>query len=82
MMQAMRKGTPVKAAAVLGLPGTMVTSGEDETLLTPTKPRITRKTRAETGHDTAHNPAKDTRPGTLNSRNGRPSYATGTTKSS
>ncbi|KAI7781120.1 hypothetical protein LA080_015240 [Diaporthe eres] len=82
VMQAMRKGTPVKAAAVLGLPGTMITSGEDETLLTPTKLRTTRKTRAETGHDTAHNPAKDTRLGTLTSRNGMPSYAAGTMKPS
>lgn len=60
MMRAMRKGTPVKAAAVLGLPGTMITSGEDEPLATPTKPRTTRKTRAVTGHDTAHDPAMDT----------------------
>ncbi|KAG6367865.1 hypothetical protein INS49_002061 [Diaporthe citri] len=49
--------TPVKAAAVLGLPGAMITSGEDEPLATPTKPRTTRKTRAETGHDPAHDPA-------------------------
>lgn len=82
MMQAMRKGTPVKAAAVLGLPGTMITSGEDETLATPTKPRTNRKTRAETGHDTAHDPAQDTRLGTLTGWNGRPSYITGTTKPS
>ncbi|KAJ0108018.1 hypothetical protein J7T55_008154 [Diaporthe amygdali] len=38
-MQAMRKGTPVKAAAVLGLPGTMITSSADELPATPTKPR-------------------------------------------
>lgn len=38
-MQAMRKGTPVKAAAVLGFPGTMITSSADELPATPTKPR-------------------------------------------
>lgn len=70
MMQAMRKGTPVKAAAVLGLPGTMVTSGENEPLATPTKSRTTRKNRAEAGHDPAHGPAQDNRLGTLASRNG------------
>lgn len=68
-MQAMRNGTPVKAAAVLGLPGTMITSGEP--FATPTKQRNTRKTRGETGDDTAHDLIRDTRLDTLASRNGR-----------
>lgn len=52
MMQAMRNGTPVKAAAVLGLPGTIITSGETEPLATPTKLRAIRKNRAGVGDDT------------------------------
>lgn len=48
MMQAMRNGTPVKAAAVLGLPGTMITSGECDPLVTPTKPRTIRRNLTKT----------------------------------
>ncbi|KAI3390967.1 hypothetical protein diail_8302, partial [Diaporthe ilicicola] len=60
LMQAMRNGTPVKAAAVLGLPGTMITNREEEPLATPTKRRIIPNASAETGDDVAHTSARKT----------------------
>ncbi|KAL1858784.1 hypothetical protein Daus18300_009918 [Diaporthe australafricana] len=71
LMQAMRKGTPVKAAAVLGLPGTMITASEAEHLVTPTKRRIIRNASAETEDEVAHPPARNTHLGKLASRSGR-----------
>lgn len=62
LMQAMRKGTPIKAAAVLGLPGTMISSGEGELLATPTKPRTMRKTRGQTSDEIVHDPTQDIPP--------------------
>lgn len=81
LMQVMRKGTPVKAAAVLGLPGTMITSGDGEPFATPTKKRTIRKTRGKTGADIAYDLTQDTRLDTLTIRNGRSSSAADAMKS-
>lgn len=80
MMQAMRKGTPVKAAAILGLPGTMVTSSDDDYLATPTKPRTVRITPAGTGNDTLRDPAQAMRPDMLDTHYGQVSSTTSAIK--
>lgn len=73
MMQAMRKGTPVKAAAVLGLPGTMITSREGGYLATPTKPRTIHTTPAGPGDAKVHTPAQDMRLDMLGNQYGQSS---------
>ncbi|KAG8163605.1 hypothetical protein KVR01_006902 [Diaporthe batatas] len=56
----MHTGTPVKAAAVLGLPGTLMTSSEFEHCDTSTKPR---PSRAESKSNATNLPARGTRLG-------------------
>jgi len=80
MTQAMRKGTPVKAAAVLGLPGTLMTSGEDAPCATPTKPRPIRNNRAGSSGDTAHAPARCTHLGKRSDQSSRSKSISGATK--
>lgn len=76
-MGAMRTGTPEKAAAVLGLPGTLITSSEAERCNTPTKPR---PTCAETKGDATNSPARGTRLGEITDQRSRSGSISGAMK--
>lgn len=79
-IQSVRKGTPVKAAVILGLSGSLITSSEDEPRATPTKHRSIRNNCAGIGHGTTLAAARGAHLGKLASQNGRSSSTSGSLK--